>query len=304
MRPCKIFLGWIFLLSLPLFAYGANDLRILVVLSESMTPYQTFAKTFEQNLSANFHVSVLQHPESFSANDQQPDLIVTVGVKATDWMMGKTATPILAVMIPSAKYSDLLEKPARTRQISAIYIDQSWARQVALISAALPERSSIGVLYSSEARLNLPELHSELDRHGYKLVAKQMQSNETLSSDLEDVLARSDVLLAIPDGNIFNSSNIRNILLSSYRQRIPLVGLSQAYVNAGALCAIFSTPEQFAAQASIATTLFAQTRHLPNPQPPMLYTIAVNQEVARALGATTKSADLLHMQVDKERGIR
>ena len=41
---------------------------------------------------------------------------------------------------------------------------------------------------------------------------------------------------------------MRNILLTSYRRGVPLVGLSQAYVNAGALAAIFSTTEQLAEQ--------------------------------------------------------
>lgn len=299
LRCWKIILGLNFLL-LPLFAYGANDLRVLVVLSESTTPYQSFSKAFQQTLPSNFQVSELQHPESFLAKGDQADLVVTVGVKATDWVIGKTAAPLLAVMIPSTKYIDLLEPQARSSHISAIYIDQPWSRQVALLHAALPESRNIGVLYSSEARLNLPTLRNELAGYGFNLVAKQMQNNENLSTDLEEVLARSDVLLAVPDGNIFSNSSIRNILLSSYRQRIPLVGLSQAYVNAGALCAVFSTPEQMAAQAGAATILFARTRRLPDPQSPAFYTIAVNQDVARTLGITTKSADFLHMQVEKE----
>ncbi|OIR05870.1 ABC transporter substrate binding protein [mine drainage metagenome] len=302
-RCWKICCSLIFLLCLPPFAFGADELRVLVVLSESTTPYQTFAKTFRQNLSSNVHVSVLEHPEDFSANDLPADLIVTVGVKATERMMDKPI-PVLAVMVPSATYFDLLEKQTRVKQISAIYIDQPLSRQVALLSAALPERRRVGVLYSAESQINLKELRIELDKQGYKLVAKKVQSDETLSSDLKDVLEHSDVLLAIPDSSIFNSSYIRNILLSSYRQRIPLVGLSQAYVNAGALCAIFSTPEQLAAQTSDATNVFAQTRHLPAPQPPALFTVAVNKEVARTLDVTTKSPDLLHMQIENEGGVR
>ena len=299
MRCWKICCSLIFLLCLPLSVFGADELRVLVVLSESTTPYQTFATAFRQNLSSNIHVSVLEHPEDFSTNGRPADLIVTVGVKATDRAMGE-ATPVLAVMVPSATYFDLLEKQTRAKQISAIYIDQPLSRQVALLGAVLPESPRVGVLYSTESRINLNELRTELDRQGYKLVAKQVRGSETLSSDLDDVLEHSDVLLAIPDSNIFNSSYIRNILLSSYRKRIPLVGLSQAYVNAGALCAIFSTPEQLAAQASAATNVFAQTRRLPVPQPPSLYTIAVNQEVARTLGITTKSTDLLRIQVEHE----
>jgi putative ABC transport system substrate-binding protein len=302
-RCWKICCSLIFLLYLPLLAYGADDLRVLVVLSESMTPYQTFAKTFRQNLPSNILVSVLEHPEDFSVNDQQADLIVTVGIKATDLVTDKAA-PVLAVMIPSIKYLDLQINQTRVKQISAIYIDQPLSRQVALLSAALPENRRVGVLYSEESRIDLKELHNELDRQGYKLIAKKIRGSETLSSDLEDVLEHSDVLLAIPDSNIFNSSYIRNILLSSYRRRIPLVGLSQAYVNAGALCAIFSTPEQLAAQASTEVILFAQTRHLPGPQSPAFFTIAVNREVARTLDITIKSPDSLHMQIENKGGVK
>jgi ABC-type uncharacterized transport system substrate-binding protein len=277
-------------------------LRILVVLSESLTPYQNFASTFKQNLPTDTQVTVLERPENFSEQDHNKDLIVTVGVKATDWIAGKTKTPVLAVMVPGTGYSSLLEKSAQARQITAIYIDQPWSRQLALVNAALPGRKNVGVLYSSETKLNLQTLRNELASHGYKMVAKKVQSNETLPADLEEVLQHSDVLLAVPDSNIFNSGNIRNILLSSYRQHIPLVGLSQSYVNAGALCAIFSTPEQYAAQASVMTNQFAQTHRLAEPQTPALYTIAVNQDVARALNVTTKSADLLHLQIGKDAG--
>lgn len=299
MRCWNIYCSLILLLCFPFLAYGANDFRVLVVLSESMTPYQAFAKAFQHDLASGIRVSVSEHPEDIPADELQADLIVTVGVKATDLMMDKAA-PILAVMIPSTKYPDLQEKRTRASPVSAIYIDQPMSRQVALLGAVLPESQRVGVLYSAESRIDLKELHKELGRQGYKLVARQVQGSETLSSDLEDVLEHSDVLLAIPDSSIFNSSYIRNILLSSYRRHIPLVGLSQAYVNAGALCAVFSTPEQLAAQASAAATQFAQTRHLPPPQPPSLYTVAINQEVARALGITTQSADLLHLQVENE----
>lgn len=298
--PCRlVFGGLIFLLLLAPFAYGANDFRVLVVLSESSAPYQTFAKTFQQDLSSNFRIKVLQNPEDFSPGDERADLIITVGIKATDSMASKGAAPLIAVMVPNAGYLDLLRKENNFRRMSAIYIDQPWARQVALLNVTLPEIRSVGLLYSSESRINLQALHSELERHGYKLVARQTLRKDSLSSDLDDVIARSDVLLAIPDGNIYNSSNIRNILLTSYRQHIPLVGLSQSYVNAGALCAIFSTPEQIAAQASMTAILFAQTRHLPEPQSPELFTVAVNRDVARTLGVTTGSPELLHMQIEK-----
>ena len=293
----------IVMLLLPAFAFGENDLRVLLVLSDNNTPYHAFAKTFQQNLPEYIHVNVLERAENFPLNEQRVDLIVTVGINAADWVSGRTTTPLLAAMIPAAKYADLLKKQPRASQVSAIYIDQPWARQADLLHAAMPDRNKIGVLYSADTRLDLQSLRNVLSNHGLKLVARQIQSNATLSSDLEEALAQSEVLLAIPDISIYNSNNIRNILLSSYQQRIPLVGLSQAYVNAGALCAVFSTPEQLATQASVAVTLYAKTKHLPEPQSPTLYTIAVNPDVARTLGISIKSADFLHMQVEKAGGV-
>ena len=61
------------------------------------------------------------------------------------------------------------------------------------------------------------------------------RSADELYPKLESILASSDVLMAVPDSMIYSSSNIRNILLTSYRRGVPLVGVSQAYVNAGAL---------------------------------------------------------------------
>lgn len=281
---------------------AAENLRVLLVLSGNSTPYQSFAKSFTQNLPANIHVSVLEQAENFSDTEQQTDLIVTVGVKAIDRVKGSTATPILATMIPGNKYAELLAKQPHPKQISAIYLDQPWARQVALLRAALPERSRIGVLYSADSQSDMRALRDELANRGYTPIAKSLQGHETLFSALEEVLLSSDVLLVVPDSAIYNSNNIRNILLSSYRHGIPLIGLSQAYVSAGALYAVFSTPEQLAAQARAATISFAQTRQLPDAQYPSFYTIAFNQEIARTLGITTKSVELLHAQVEKTQG--
>jgi ABC-type uncharacterized transport system substrate-binding protein len=134
--------------------------------------------------------------------------------------------------------------------------------------------------------MDIPSLRAELASLDGVLIARPLHSQESLFADLEEVLIASDVLLAMPESEVYNSNNIRNILLSSYRRGIPLVGFSQAYVKVGALCAIFSTPEQLAAQTSAEIITFTRTARLSEAQYPLLYTIAINQEVARTLGLT------------------
>ncbi|MDO9011764.1 MAG: ABC transporter substrate binding protein [Gallionella sp.] len=290
-----LLLGWFVPAS-----YADDGSRVLLVLSDSNALYQTFANAYRQNLPAGIHLQQLQRAEDFDG--QQADLVVTVGVKAAERVAMKTTQPMLAVMIPSYTYADLLAKRPGNKLTSAIFLDQPWHRQVDFLRAVLPERSRIGVLYSADTRLEITALRRELTDHGFTLTGSALGRDDDLHTRLEAVLAASEVLLAVPDSAIYSSNNIRNILLSSYRRGIPLVGFSQSYVRAGALCAIFSTPEQLAAQASRTTSSFLQTRKLPEAQYPARYEIAVNQEVARTLGLTIQPVELLRSQLEKSPG--
>jgi len=278
---------------------SAENLKVLVVLSDNNTPYQTFARTFVQNLPANIEVSILERAEDFTAQTPAADLLVTVGVKAADRVAAKANTALLAVMIPSNAYPALLSRRPRNSQTSAIYLDQPWARQMDFLQAALPERRKIGVLRSAGNNIDMPALRAELNRHGLTLTDKTLQDKDSLFTDLQAVLTSSEVLLAVADSAIYNGLNIRNILLSSYRRSVPLIGLSQSYVRAGALCAIYSTPEHLAAQAGATTLTYLQTHKLPEAQYPALYSIAINEAVARTLGINLQTAELLQLQVDK-----
>ncbi|MDP1592907.1 MAG: ABC transporter substrate binding protein [Gallionella sp.] len=277
--------------------YAADGLNVLLVLSDSNALYQNFANTYRQSLPVGVQLHSLQRAEDF--NGQHADLVVTVGVKAAERVAMNTTQPMLAVMIPSHSYAGLLAQRPGNKLTSAIFLDQPWHRQVSFLRAVLPERRKIGVLYSTDTRLEIAALRSELSDHGFTLIGSALGSDDDLFTRLESVLTASDVLLAVPDSAIYSSNNIRNILLSSYRRSIPLVGFSQSYVRAGALCAIFSTPEQLAAQASRATVSFSQTRKLPDAQYPVFYEIAVNHEVARTLGLSIKPAESLRLQLEK-----
>ncbi|MEI7456610.1 MAG: ABC transporter substrate binding protein [Nitrosomonadales bacterium] len=270
--------------------------RVLVVQSDNTLPYQTFTKAL--HFPAHFQIEILPRAEEFSA--QPADLVVTLGVRATELLSGKTTLPVLAAMIPSA--TALPAKQLRSRTLTAAFLDQPPARQAAFVRAVLPERTRVGVLYFTDNRFDLAGFRAELSRQGGVLVKQNLRSDATLFEDLEAVLGESDVLLAVPDNAVYNGNTIRNILLSSYRRSIPLVGFSPSYVKAGALCALYSTPEQLAAQASAMIISFSVMGKLPEPQYPLFYSIALNQEVARTLGLTLTSVEMIRLQVEKMSG--
>lgn len=270
----------------------AGDLRVLLISSDDSPPYQAFATVLRNSLSA----SGIEIVESLPAG-RKADLVVAAGVKAMEAAITNADAPILGVMIPRIAYETLLEKHSSQpwpKATSAIYLDQPWSRQLNFIQAALPKHSTIGVLYSPSTSIFLPRLP-----RGISINAQSVRSPETLFATLENILDNSDVLLVIPDSEIYSSSNVRNILLTSYRKKVPLVGISQAYVNAGALCAIFSTSEQIAEQTGKTIASFARDRRLPEPQYPSFFSIGLNQQVARSLGIILDSPEAIRERMDK-----
>lgn len=273
----------------------AGTLTVCLIQSDSAAPYQQFSATLNKTLAAsNADVRVV---ESQRCEADGSDLVIAVGMKAMELAIASSAAPVLGAMIPRTGYEMLLERqPAqqRSKEISAIYLDQPWDRQLNFIRTILPNHDTVGLLYSPDIRITLPRLPP-----GMSLNAKTVSSPETLFAALENILDSSDVLLAIPDSKIYSSSNVRNILLTSYRYKVPLIGVSQAYVNAGALGAIFSTPEQLAVQTAETVVSFVRDRRLPIPQYPATFDIALNHQVARSLGIVLDSLQAIHENMNK-----
>lgn len=279
----------------------AEELRVHLILSDNTQPYQAFARTLGQSLPGTIRIST---QEISGTGHAKPDLAVAVGMKAMESTLADSGVPVLGVMLHKRSYEALLENTGareRGNATSAIYLNQPWERQLDFIQAAFPGRRKIGLLHSPDTHLELADLRDSFAAHGMTLVAQPVRSTELLFATLDELLNRADVLLSIPDGSIYNASNVRNILLTSYRHKVPLIGISQAYVNAGALGAIFSTPEQLAEQTGTALVYFSRNRRLPEPQYPVSYSIALNPQVARSLGIDLPSPEAIRERMNKSR---
>ena len=272
----------------------AETLNVRLVLSDTTPPYQQFSETLNKALaSADVNIMVSLAGEKLPpSRSKKIDLVIAAGMKATEFAITDFDAPLLSVMTPRYAYEMLSAR--RKQAMSAIYLEQSWERQLNFIHAALPKHNVVGMLYSPDAHIVLPRLPK-----GMSVNAQSVQSSDTFFSTLENILNNSDVLLVIPDSEIYSTNNMRNILLTSYRYKVPLIGISQAYVNAGALCAIFSTSEQFAEQAAKIVFLFVSDRQLPESQYSELYSIAVNQQVARSLGMVMDTPEEIRMRMKK-----
>jgi len=271
----------------------AYPLRVTVVLSEEGGAYRAFNRELHSKLADGDFVLTTQTADE---TPNIPDLYIAVGMKAAS-KLASSAVPTLSVLVPKAGYDRLPRPdPQHASPHSVIYLDQPLERQVALLLAALPDTTQVGVLHSVPP----PELqhvrHLFAGRH-VNLHDRAADDSHPLNDTLESLLNESEVIFALADADIYNASTIRNILLATYRKKIPLVGISQAFVKAGALCAVFTTPEQFAEQTAMVTQKFAESGKLPPAQYPSDFEVLVNTQVARSLELQIKDAGQLRAEI-------
>lgn len=202
--------------------------------------------------------------------------------------------PVVSALIPRLGFERLLrESTGKTAApVVAVYLDQPFGRQLDLMHQALPDVKRVGVLWGQESLLQQANLQAAAQARGVELVAGVVPTSTSLFAGLKTVLDGADVLLAVADPQVYNGATISNILLATYRARVPMVAFSPAYVKAGAMLAVYSTPRQIGVQAGALARTVLQGGAVPASQYPLEFSVAVNEHVARSLGMALDEATL------------
>ncbi len=277
-------------LSLPA---AAKD-RVWVVMSGEEGVYAETAMVLRSELEGEATLKFGVPGKLLDTQEAPPALIVTVGTVAFDtthkWLSERYAiwghVPVLATLLPRSAYDARVAEAGRSgRAMSAVVLDQPISRQMALIKRALPNWLRVGVLLGPQTRPHLPLLERQARLRELRLIASPaVDSTEQIYPALKEVFESADVLLALPDSVLYSSSSLQNILLASYRARVPLVAFSPAYVKAGALMAVYTTPAQVARHAAGVVRGWLVGRGLPAAQPPREFEVVTNASVANSLG--------------------
>lgn len=267
--------------------------RIWVATADESGPYAEAVGVLKEGLGTDYVLTVAPWRALFPARGAPPELIVTVGVGALDGVLEGLGSrggpwarvPVLAILIPEAVFDARLAANPPGRPFSAALIDQPLGRQLALIRRVLPQFQRVAVLSGPQTRLLFPDLQREaLSRQLELRQTQPIASAEDIYPALKQAIEASEVILAQPDPLIYNSASLQNILLTTYRARIPLVAFSPAYVKAGALLAVYSTPAQIARRAVEMVRQRPVGTGLPLPHKPREFEVVVNERVAASLG--------------------
>jgi len=280
-------------------ALGADTAAI--VLSEQGGAYAEVADALRGELGAGAELVEVTPRNPDALLRTQARIVVAVGTQVCRRLAeSEVAVPMLCVLLPSAAFEHIAQSaPPKGKSITALLLDQPASRQMALLRLALPHRRDVAVLLGPDSSFMNSPLAASAARHGLKLTSAQIRVPDELSATLQRVLSDADVLLAVPDSAVFNSGTTQNILRTTFQRGVPLVAFSPAYVKAGALLALYTTPAQVGRQAGRTLRDFFAGRALPRTQSPSEFEVSANRHVARSLGIELEDEAVLTERLRK-----
>lgn len=272
--------------------HAANS--VVIVSSERSAAYtetaQTLIDELERNGVARRDVLQIASAEWSVAAPPSAKLYVTLGAEAASVLArSNLAVPVLCTLLPRSSFEAALQMSGRkpSAQFSALFLDQPLSRQLELVRLALPTARRVGVLRGGEVLTEASVLKPMVQARGLQLTEVVVGAGDSLFPAIKEVLEASDVLLALPDAKVYNSNTVQNILLASFRAKVPMVAFSPAYVRAGALLAVHVTPVQVGLQAAALAGSVLQGKSLPEaPVYSREFEVSVNEHVARSFGLT------------------
>jgi ABC-type uncharacterized transport system substrate-binding protein len=222
-------------------------------------------------------------------------LFIALGTDALKRVLARDLrVPVLAALIPRSGFERVMKEVGgrASSPVTVLYLDQPFGRQLDLLRIAIPGAKQVGVLWGGESVLQQPALQTALRARDMQELSGPVVSGGVPNASLNAALENADVLLAVADPQVYSSGTVANILLATYRARVPMLAFSPAYVRAGALLSLHSTPTQIGVQAGSIARSLLQGSSLPSALYPVDFTVTVNEHVARSLGLTLDALSL------------
>jgi len=237
LRAFIIFCGLILLLPGP-----GQAKKVAIVLSRSLSAYVAAVKGFQAS-AAPLECRVLnmegdQEKGRRIIQRLRPDktrLVVAVGTEAA--FAAKTlnrSIPLICTMV-------LNPPDSLNRQAAGIIIKPGIDSQLMRIHKLLPTKNRIGVIYDPRySSKTIQEARQHIDRHDLTLLPIAIEKLEEIPQVLTKLTKdRVDILWMVLDKTLTHPAAFDLLLQHSFKENLPLFGLSPRHVKAGALAAFY-----------------------------------------------------------------
>lgn len=280
-----LLLRWV-VLCLSLF-HGAIYADNLIVISKPVKIYKDVAASITANLDTATKTIDLEQLSNRRFQLAGFENVIAVGSRAGDLLFNllPAEQKLYISFIPKQTYQRLLDKysgHARIKQknISAVFLDQPFTRQLNLIKQLLPDANVLATAVGPNSQKRLTDLKLAAAKAKIDLQHTMLEESDNPIHKLQPLLEQADAFLAIADRSVFTRSTAKWILYISYRLRTPLIAFSKKYVDAGALAAVYSSADDIGRSTA---DIINSGNHQVEGLYPKHFSVALNPTAAKSL---------------------
>ena len=221
------------------------EANITILMSSDSAPYEAMREGFQgylrdNGVQADYEVLQIGKDNSKAGQlagkiaQQDPALIYCLGSRACQAVQQMPEQrPVVASMLLTP------DSITATAQATGVFLNHSPKTQLQWLKKLFPDLKRIGVIYHPAQNQTAIDKATKTARQlGMQLVAVPVDTPKELPNALKNLLRNVDILWALPDRMVLAPQSAKEILLTSFRNRIPVIGASAPWVKSGALYAL------------------------------------------------------------------
>lgn len=233
----------ILIFNTPSFAYD-----IIIIKGRDIPPYREAINGFNSVLKANVHEYVIDDDEGKGhaiirgLKNHKADLIFTLGRDALSLVKNKIKDiPVVFAFVLN---------PNTEPNIIGIDMNIPPEEQFNTLLQIMPNIKRIGVVYDPlKTQPLISEAEAAAKKLGITLAAKKITTKAEAINAISQMEGKADAIWMVPDATAITPESIEYMLLFSFRNNVPIIGISEKYVKNGALMALSFDSEDMGRQA-------------------------------------------------------
>jgi len=213
-----------------------------------------------------------------------PKLILAIGPQAAQVAKAEVrGIPVVFLLVRNPRKYGL-----EGDNIAGISLDVPIEGQLAMYKSLLPTLQTLGVIYDPEKTGALVKEAGEVaGKFGLRFRAAPVASQTEVPAALRSLLGKVDALWLLPDDTVVTPESLTFFLLTAFKQNLPVLTISDAFVEAGALASLSADYTDGGRQACQLSREIESGRLHPAQAsivPPTKVNITINLQTASQLG--------------------
>jgi len=235
--------------------------------------------------------------EKILAHSQQ--CTITIGEKSLKTILStRPKKRIYSLKVAKYQLDKLIYLYSRFAvELSGIYQEQSFERQLNLVQAIQPQAKNIAIALGLKTRYWLERYQIISQKHSLPLFYNLLNRQSSLQLFVERIKADHSFLLVANDPDIYSPIQLQSILVTSYNRQIPIIGNKFSDSENAAMVSVYTPTDLLISEVSQQLDHFCSNAQLATAQFSQNYRVTINPTIAESLNYSSLNAESLKMKL-------